>query len=417
MNPVEDRRQSPRKANTGPQMIDATRHIVHSASSMHMDALEDKSIELVVTSPPYPMIQMWDEQFAGFDQAIEKDLDRENGSEAFERMHKVLDSVWEECFRVLVPGGIIAINVGDATRKLGAHFRLYHNQSRIISTLRKLGFHILPQIIWRKPTNAPNKFMGSGMLPGGAYITLEHEHIILARKGGNRRFSTEADKERRRQSAYFWEERNLWFSDLWEIRGARQHLSIPKFRSDKLFMRTRSAAFPMEIPLRLIQMFSVQGDTVLDPFPGNRHHQSGGDFRRSFFGGLRGGPPGPGEYRRGFRQFQRLSGGSAVSAPAGAPEFRPETAGGRQGNQASQRALPLPGHDQPGAKIGAAHRHGHLSYSRKTGRRKAIPFRSKPRVGPGFGARRVASPAFPCQLRQPWYHHILNTSNNRKQLK
>jgi DNA modification methylase len=268
MNPVEDRRQSPRKANTGPQMIDATRHIVHSASSMHMDALEDKSIELVVTSPPYPMIQMWDEQFAGFDQAIEKDLDRENGSEAFERMHKVLDSVWEECFRVLVPGGIIAINVGDATRKLGAHFRLYHNQSRIISTLRELGFHILPQIIWRKPTNAPNKFMGSGMLPGGAYVTLEHEHIILARKGGNRRFSTEADKERRRQSAYFWEERNLWFSDLWEIRGARQHLSIPKFRSDKLFMRTRSAAFPMEIPLRLIQMFSVQGDTVLDPFLG-----------------------------------------------------------------------------------------------------------------------------------------------------
>lgn len=233
-----------------------------------MGQLEDGSVNLVVTSPPYPMIQMWDEQFSGFDPELGSVLAGDKGPEAFERMHVMLDSVWEECFRVLIPGGMIAINVGDATRKLGAHFRLFHNQSRIIHTLRRLGFHILPQIIWRKPTNAPNKFMGSGMLPGGAYVTLEHEHIILARKGGNRRFSTSDEKELRRRSAYFWEERNLWFSDLWEIRGARQHLSIPEFRSDKLFMRTRSAAFPMEIPFRLIQMFSAQQDTVLDPFLG-----------------------------------------------------------------------------------------------------------------------------------------------------
>ncbi len=249
-------------------MIDATEHIVRNDSSLTMTDLGDGSIDLVVTSPPYPMIQMWDEQFAGFDSDIDELVERNQGSEAFERMHAVLDSVWEECFRVLIPGGIIAINVGDATRKLGAHFQLYHNQSRIVQTLRGLGFHILPQIIWRKPTNAPNKFMGSGMLPGGAYVTLEHEHIILARKGGNRRFSTTGAKELRRRSAFFWEERNAWFSDLWEIRGARQHLSIPKFRSDKLFMRTRSAAFPLEIPLRLIQMFSMQGDRVLDPFLG-----------------------------------------------------------------------------------------------------------------------------------------------------
>lgn len=249
-------------------MLEATEHIVHNASSMQMAELADASVQLVVTSPPYPMIQMWDEQFAGFDSKVEVAIEGERGPEAFERMHAVLDSVWEECFRVLIPGGLIAINVGDATRKLGAHFRLFHNQSRIVQSLGKLGFHILPQIIWRKPTNAPNKFMGSGMLPGGAYVTLEHEHIILARKLGPRRFANEQQKQIRRRSAYFWEERNRWFSDLWEIRGARQHLSIPKFRSDKLFMRTRSAAFPMEIPLRLVQMFSMQGDMVLDPFMG-----------------------------------------------------------------------------------------------------------------------------------------------------
>ena len=62
-------------------------------------------------------------------------------------------------------------------------------------------------------------------------------------------------------SAFFWEERNVWFSDVWNFTGTRQKL-------DKSAERERSAAYPFELPFRLIAMYSVKGDTVLDPFMG-----------------------------------------------------------------------------------------------------------------------------------------------------
>ena len=104
---------------------------------------------------------------------------------AFELMHAELDKVWDECFRVLKSGGFLCINIGEATRTVGNEFRLYNNSSRIVSHCTGLGMVNLPNILWRKQTNAPNKFMGSGMLPCGAYVTLEHEWILIFRKGGN----------------------------------------------------------------------------------------------------------------------------------------------------------------------------------------------------------------------------------------
>ncbi len=176
-------------------------------------------------------------------------------------MHRDLDRVWAEVHRALCDGGIACIDIGDAVRTLGTRFRLYPNHARIVCGCRALGFDELPSVLWRKPTNAPTKFMGSGMLPPGAYLTLEHEHILVFRKGGLRRFTTPEARARRRESAYFWEERNAWFSDVWDLKGARQDLSAGGARS-------RSAAFPFEIAWRLILMHSVRGDTVLDPFLG-----------------------------------------------------------------------------------------------------------------------------------------------------
>ena len=59
--------------------------------------------------------------------------------------------------------------------KIKDDFCLYPNHARILNYLLDIGFSALPDILWRKQTNAPNKFMGSGMLPAGAYVTLEHE--------------------------------------------------------------------------------------------------------------------------------------------------------------------------------------------------------------------------------------------------
>lgn len=237
-----------------------TTHRVLTADARDLSALADGSVQLVVTSPPYPMVAMWDDVLAADDPAVRAALDAEDGPAAFEAMHAQLDRVWAECHRVLAPGGIAAVNIGDATRTLGGQFRLYANHARILTAAERLGFSTLPDILWRKPTNAPNKFMGSGMLPGGAYVTYEHEYVLLLRKGDRRVFSS-ADKERRRQSAYFWEERNVWFSDLWQgLPGTRQATR----RAD----RDRSAAFPFALPYRLVCMYSLQGDTVLDPFAG-----------------------------------------------------------------------------------------------------------------------------------------------------
>jgi len=241
-------------------MIDRTTHKILFNSSNKLSEVENNSISLIVTSPPYPMIEMWDESFTKQHNEIETNLAKSNSGKAFELMHQILDGVWKECYRVLCEGGIACINIGDATRTIEKKFELFSNHARIISSFLNLGFSNLPNIIWRKQTNAPNKFMGSGMYPPGAYVTLEHEFILVFRKGNKREFSNK-EKQNRRESAYFWEERNKWFSDLWEFKGTAQILSTNGARD-------RSGAYPFELPYRLINMFSVKGDTVIDPFLG-----------------------------------------------------------------------------------------------------------------------------------------------------
>ncbi len=236
-------------------------HILYFEAAQKMGQLKDQSIDMVVTSPPYPMIEMWDEIMANQNPNIRKAFENKKPREAFELMHQELDKVWAECWRVMKEGAFMCINIGDATRTIDGNFALYNNNTRIIQCCEKLGFTNLPNILWKKTANAPNKFMGSGMLPCGAYVTLEHEWILIFRKGGKRIYKTEKEKENRRDSSYFWEERNIWFSDIWDIKGVRQTI-------DKTPSRGRNASYPIEIPYRLINMYSQKGDTVLDPFMG-----------------------------------------------------------------------------------------------------------------------------------------------------
>jgi DNA modification methylase len=238
-----------------------TQHRIHIGDARDMAVIADESVHLVVTSPPYPMIAMWDALFGRLDRGIARALDASRPREMFDRMHALLDPVWDEIYRVLRPGGFACINIGDAVRSFNGEFGLFANHVRILGHLQQIGFTCLPGILWRKPTNAPTKFMGSGMLPAGAYVTLEHEYILIVRKGGKRHFTT-AEQARRRASAIFWEERNVFYSDIWtDIRGAGQWLEGDGARA-------RSAAFPFALAWRLILMYAIKGDTVLDPFWG-----------------------------------------------------------------------------------------------------------------------------------------------------
>jgi DNA modification methylase len=238
-----------------------TTHTIRFADSTGLDIWTDipaNSVDLVVTSPPYPMVAMWDDFFEENASGFKEAKARGAGEWMWRSAHNYLNRVWSSVFGVVRPGGFICINMGDAVRTIDNEFGYYPNHAKTFDQLSSIAMmRTLPPILWHKPTNAPNKFMGSGMLPPGAYVTAEHEYILIFRKYDKRKFDSPESKEIRRQSAYFWEERNTWFSDTWKVPGASQQ------------GRTRrTAEYPTDIPLRLISMFSILGDTVLDPFLG-----------------------------------------------------------------------------------------------------------------------------------------------------
>ena len=215
-----------------------------NGDARRLTTIADGSVHLVLTSPPYPMIPQWDGLF------------RALGAVDYPEMLRVLADAWAECHRVLVPGGILAVNIGDALRSVDGQFRVWPNPAETLVAATRLGFVPLPYILWKKPTNRPNAFLGSGFLPPNAYVTLDCEYVLLFRKGRLRRFASHDPA--RLASRFSRAERDRWFSQVWsDIRGVRQ--SSP---------RGRSGAFPLALAERLVRMFSVEGDTVLDPFAG-----------------------------------------------------------------------------------------------------------------------------------------------------
>ncbi len=245
-------------------------HHIIFGNSQQMSELENDGVQLMVTSPPYPMIAMWDDQFCDSDPKIAEFWQKLNSTGAdeivrqiYDEMHHNLAKVWAETFRVLCNGGIAAINIGDATRRINDRFQLFPNHSRIIEECEKIGFTTLPYILWKKPTTKPSykgkgAFLGSGFLPPNAYVTLDCEFILLFRKGTLRHFKTKDPA--RYESKFTKEQRDEWFSQIWSLKGTRQTVDD---------LERRTAAYPVEVAERLIRMFSVRGDLVLDPFLGS----------------------------------------------------------------------------------------------------------------------------------------------------
>jgi modification methylase len=171
-------------------------------------------------------------------------------------MLRLLEDAWTECHRLLVDGGLLAVVIGDALRSGEQGFQVWPNHAETMVSASRVGYRPLPYVLWKKPTNKPNAFLGSGFLPPNAYVTLDCEFVLLFRKGGLRRFPPH--DERRQRSRFTRDQRDHWFSQLWgDVRGAPQRRA-----------GGRTGAFPPEIPERLVRMFSLVGDTVLDPFAG-----------------------------------------------------------------------------------------------------------------------------------------------------
>jgi DNA modification methylase len=209
--------------------------------------LDDESIHLVVTSPPYWNLKRYNEN--------PDQLGHINDYEFFLRE---LEKVWQEVFRVLVPGGRLVCVVGDvcvSRRRFGRHL-VFPLHADVCVLCRKIGFDNLNPIIWHKIANASfevengSKFLGKPYEPN-AIIKNDMEFILMQRKPGGYRKPTE---EQRKLSKIDKKDFDSWFRQIWNITGAST--------------RNHPAPFPLELSTRLVRMFSFHGDTVLDPFCG-----------------------------------------------------------------------------------------------------------------------------------------------------
>lgn len=233
-----------------PQPFNITHHRLHLGDARDLSWIEDQSVHLVVTSPPYWTLKKYP--------ASDSQLGQIANYEAF---LDELDKVWRECARTLVGGGRICCVVGDVCiprRKNGRH-QIMPLHADIQVRARSFGLDCLTPIMWHKIANGAMEAEGNGggfygkPYQPGAVVKNDIEYILFLRKGGAYRSATPLQKA---LSMLTKEEMQTWFRSFWaDIKGASTRLGHP-------------APFPDELAARLIRMFSFAGDTILDPFMG-----------------------------------------------------------------------------------------------------------------------------------------------------
>ena len=234
-----------------PEPYDQTTHRLHLGDARDLSWIPDRSVHLVVTSPPYWTLKQY----------AEGNENQMGHFEDYERFLAELDRVWSECARVLVGGGRICCVVGDVCipRKQGGRHYLVPLHADIQVRARKLGLDCLMPILWHKIANGVTEAQGNGAgfygkpyQPGGI-IKNDIEYILFLRKGGEYRSVPMIQKA---LSMLTREEMQSWQRSIWtDLPGASTRSGHP-------------APYPVELAERLIKLFSFAGDTVLDPFAG-----------------------------------------------------------------------------------------------------------------------------------------------------
>lgn len=247
---VRSRADATRIPTPRPYQGPPTEHTLAAGDARHLDWIPDRSVHLVVTSPPYFNLKKYNDH-----------PDQLGDIDDYERFHDELDQVWRHCFRVLVPGGRLVVNVGDvcvARRENGGRHHVFPLHADIAVRARRIGFDYLTPILWNKIANAKFEaegngggFLGKPYEPNGI-IKNDVEYILMLRKHGKYRSPTE---DQRASSRLTKDEQAAWFRPIWtDLTGAST--------------REHPAPYPIELAYRLVRMFSFTGDTVLDPFVG-----------------------------------------------------------------------------------------------------------------------------------------------------
>jgi DNA modification methylase len=195
-----------------------------------MTELPDNSVHLMVTSPPYNVGKEYDQDLS------------------MEDYLSFLENVWSETLRVLVPGGRMGINVANLGRKPYIPLHAFITQQVI-----RLGFLMRGEIIWNKAASAsPSTAWGSWKSAGNPTLRDVHEYILVFSKGNFKRQNPQERPSTINREEFLEFNKSVW--------------TIPAESARKI---GHPAPFPMELPRRLIQFYTFEGEVVLDPFMGS----------------------------------------------------------------------------------------------------------------------------------------------------
>jgi len=200
------------------------------ASSEHMGELPDHSVHLVVTSPPYNVGKQYDENLT------------------LAEYRAFLKRVWAEVLRVLVPGGRACINVANLGRKPYIPLHAF-----IVEDMLDLGFLMRGEIIWNKAgSGSPSTAWGSWRSAQNQTLRDIHEYILVFSSGMFGR-----GNPARRRSTISRDEFLEFTKSVWT------------FAAEPATKVGHPAPFPLELPYRLIQLYTFEGEVILDPFMGS----------------------------------------------------------------------------------------------------------------------------------------------------
>jgi DNA modification methylase len=223
-----------------------TQHILILGDARKMSELTDQSVHLIITSPPYWQLKDYgSKKQIGFHDTYQEYINN-------------LNLVWNESFRVLHPGCRLCINIGDQFSRsvYYGRYKVIPIRTEIIRFCETIGLDYMGGIIWQKVTTTNTSggatIMGSFPYPRNGILKIDYEFILIFKKTGQ---APKVSNEIKQASKLTTQDWNQYFNGHWYFKGERQQQHL--------------AMFPLELPHRLIKMYSFIGDVVLDPFLGS----------------------------------------------------------------------------------------------------------------------------------------------------
>lgn len=240
------------------------KNIVYYKSSDNMKEVQDNSVDLIITSPPYFNAKDYSKDGYQENKHSASNLKDVGSYEDYEKYIKSMLKIWKECERVLKPNGKLCINVPllpMLKKEYSTHYNrhIFDLQSDIQqSIIKNTGLYVLDLYVWNKTNPSKSLMFGSYPYPRNFYVQNTIEFITIYVKDGTPINNVPIEnKEKSKLSQKEW------------LKYTKQIWDIPVPNKGDLAFGLHSAIMPEEIVKRLVKLYSFVGDIVLDPFTGS----------------------------------------------------------------------------------------------------------------------------------------------------